>query len=526
MPAGRKPRDYMQPPTPPERPDYMRPPEHLAGANGSAGTNGRASGVNGTPANGHTPAGTSAVRRIGRAAYVAAAPLAENGRSAATSMGAMASSAAAAVTSGAASAAPVARKGVYYGYYLVVIAFIAQFVSVGSQNYAIGPFLTPMTEDLGWTRSEFQLARTVGQFIMAFAGLYIGSFVDRRGGKLLMQIGIVILSASLFATSWVREEWQWLLINGLVVTIGAVMVGNLVVNVTLSKWFVEKRGRMVGFSSMGVSFAGVALTPAATWLVDEVGWEMAWRVLAVAAITIILPISFLMRRAPEDYGLHPDGKSAAEVAAGGGRAAAADFATSMTRQQAMRTPSFYLVVFAYGFGVLSIGVMLSQTIPYMTDAGYSRIFGAAMISLTSVPSMLTKPLWGWASDKVDPRKLSAIGFMLNAIAMTAIVFSVKAQATPLVYASYFLLGCGWGGLIPLQEVVWASFFGRRYLGAVRSAGLPFSLIIGASAPYLTALYFDYIGNYDGIFLGVAGCAVLATFLVMLAKNPRRTRATA
>ena len=44
---------------------------------------------------------------------------------------------------------------IYYGYWLIVAAFMAQFVAAGVQNYIIGPFMIPMTESLGWTRTEF-----------------------------------------------------------------------------------------------------------------------------------------------------------------------------------------------------------------------------------------------------------------------------------------------------------------------------------------------------------------------------------
>lgn len=416
-------------------------------------------------------------------------------------------------------------QGVYWGWWLVGVAFVAQFVTAGSQNYITGAFTKPMTADLQWTRSEFVLARTYGQFIMAFTGFFIGTYVDRHGGRRPMTVGIFVLAAALFLCSYVHELWQWWVLNGLVLTAGASLIGNLVVNVTLSKWFVERRGRVSSTAAMGVSFAGVLLTPMAALLVDEVGWRMAWRVLAFGAFALIFPLSFLMRRAPEDYGLHPDGKTAAEVAAGGGRLAAADYATSLTRQQAVRSPAFYLIVFGFGFGTLSIGVMLLQTIPYMTDAGYSVKFASLMITLTSIPSLLSKPVWGWLSDRVDA-KAAVIGFMTNAVALVLIVFTVRAHSTGGVYVGYFLLGLGWGGLIPMQEVVWASFFGRRHLGAVRSAGLPFALLIGASSPFLTSFYFDRIGNYDGAFFTIAGLAVVATVLLLLAKKPEARRGLA
>ncbi len=414
-------------------------------------------------------------------------------------------------------------SNIYYGYWLVAASFVAQFVSVGGQNYVIGAFFTPMTEELGWSRTEFTLSRTIGQFLFAFVGLYIGTYVDRHGGKALMRAGVVVLALAMVGCSFVQELWQWWLLNGILLTTGSAMVGNLVVNVTLSRWFVEQRGRMIGLAAMGVSFAGVALTPASTMLVDEAGWRDAWRILAVGSMLIVIPVSFLMRRAPEDHGLHPDGMSEEEASGSGARAAAAaaDMDSSLTRGEAMRTPAFYLIVFGFGFGAVSIGMMLVQTIPFMTDAGYSRNVAAFMITVTSIPALLSKPVWGWLIDKAGAQKLSAVGFALNGIAMVMIVLAVRAGATPLVYVSFFILGLGWGGLIPLQEVVWASFFGRRHLGAVRSAGLPFTLLLGAASPLLSSIYFDSVGNYDGAFLAVASLAALAVLLVLRAEAPTR-----
>lgn len=410
--------------------------------------------------------------------------------------------------------------GVYYGTWLVAAAFVAQFVSVGSQNYVIGVFFKPMTEDLGWSRAEYTLARTIGQFVMAFTGFFVGGYVDRVGGRRLMQVGIAILSVALFLISYVQTLWQWLLLNGIVLTVGAALIGNLVVNVTLSKWFVEKRGRMVGFAAMGVSFAGIGLTPFAALMVDAWGWRMAWRVLAVGALLLVAPISLLMRRAPEDHGLFPDGKTAEQIAATRGGAAARDFANSLTRREAMRTAAFYTVVLAFGLFGVSISVMLLQTIPFLTDAGFSRATASFMITITSIPALFTKPIWGYLIDKVDPKRLASTGAILNGLAMVLIVLAVRAESDPLVYFAFFLLGCGWGGLIPLQEVVWASYFGRRYLGSVRSAALPLSLAITAAAPVLSSVYYDRTGNYDGAFIAIAVLSFVAAALMFVVRRPR------
>ena len=412
-------------------------------------------------------------------------------------------------------------RGVYFGWWLVGAAFTAQLISVGAQNYVFGTFQTPMTDELGWSSSEYVFARTLGMALFALAGLFIGAEVDRNGGRRLMRVGAVILGVAMFGQSFVEELWQWWLLNGVILTSGAAMTGNLVVNVTLAKWFVEGRGRAAGLAAMGVSFAGILITPIAVLLIDEVGWRDAWRWLALGAVLVLLPVSFLMRRAPEDHGLYPDGKSPEEVAAGGGARAAADYATSMTRAQALRTRSFYLIVIAFGLGGLSIGMILINAIPFMEDAGYSRTTAALMITVVSVPAMLTKPIWGYFIDRVDPKQMAILGFVVSGLALVLLVFTVRANADLLVFASFFLLGIGWGGFIPLQEVIWAGFFGRRYLGAVRSAGMPFALLLSAVAPFLTAFYFDNVGNYDGAFLAVAASALVAIVLISFAHKPVR-----
>jgi MFS transporter, OFA family, oxalate/formate antiporter len=408
---------------------------------------------------------------------------------------------------------------IYYGYWLVVAGFVTQFLSVGAMNYSIGAFMLPMTTDLTWTRAEFILPRSLGQFVMAFTGFYIGSYVDRLGARAFVLAGLFILTAALWGLSMIQAWWQWVILNGILLTVGAALIGSLVVNVTLSKWFVANRGQAIGWSSMGVSFAGIGLTPVITRFIDAYGWRAGWQAMAVATLVLALPAALMMRRAPEDYGLHPDGRSDAQMSTEAGARAQADYDTSVTRRQALRMPLFYMLVGAFSMFQVLIPVVLFQTIPFMTDAGYSRSTAALMITIASVPALVTKPMWGWLIDRVNPKPLAAFSVALSGLALIMIVLSVQARSLSLEYLSFFILGIGWGGVIPMQEVIWASYFGRRYLGAVRSAALPFALILGAGGPLAVGHYHDVVGNYDGAFI-IVGCMSLLAGALILAL-PRR-----
>lgn len=415
----------------------------------------------------------------------------------------------------------VARKGpVFYGYWIIAAAFVTQFVAVGLQNYIIGPFLIPMTETFDWSRAEFTSARSIGQMVAAFTGFLIGAGVDKYGGRPFILLGGVILSIAVFTLGSVQTLTQWILVNGIILTIGSAMIGNFVVNVTLSKWFVVRRGRAVALAAMGISLSGVLLPVLTTWLVDMYGWRQAWHVLGIGAAVLVLPAALVIRRSPEDYAMNPDGHSADEMASELGDKARLDYASSMTRRQAMRTGRFYALVVAFGLFQISITVMLLQTVPFMTDAGYSKFVAASMISMSSIPSFLSKPFWGFFIDRYSAKPLAAIGAGITGFSLIIIVLAVQAQNNFLVYAAFLMMGVGWGGLIPLQEVIWATFFGRRYLGSVRATAMPFTFALTALGPVMAAAYYDRFGNYDNAFLMMAFCNLGAAAMLMWMSDQR------
>ncbi len=410
--------------------------------------------------------------------------------------------------------------GLYYGYVLIAAAFTAQFVSIGILSYVAGAFMEPMSAELGWSRGEYTIARSLGQLVMGIAGFFIGVQVDRIGGRPLMLVGTAILSLALVAHYAIDALWHWIVLNGIVTTMGCALVGNLVVNVTLAKWFVERRGQAVAWAAMGVSLGGIILTPAVTVAIDNFGWRLAWVGLGIGTFVLMLPISLLMRRAPEDHGLHPDGKTAAQMASNEGDKARLDYERSMTRAQAVRTGSFYALVAAFGFFSINIVVVLLHLVPMMTDAGFDRSQAALGMVMASIPAMLSKPIWGYYIDRIAVKPLAAVSASMTGVSLAFIVIAIDAHSLLGTYAAFFVLGIAWGGMIPLQEVIWGSFFGRRFLGSVRSAALPFALLLGAIAPYLVSVYRDASGEYSTALLVVAALNVMSGFMIYLVRPPK------
>lgn len=419
-----------------------------------------------------------------------------------------------------------ASPRIYYGYWIAGAALVAWFVSVATTATISGVFVKPMTEDLDWTRAEFFFADTIGQFLLALTGVFLGVYVDRFGGRVIMLIGATIVGFALLLMAEVSELWEWMLVRGVLFFFGSALAGNLVVTVTLSKWFVEKRGRVMALSAMGVPL-GISLgSLGLTFVVDEFGWRTGWRVAAVLAWALLYPAAMMMRRQPEDYGLHPDGRSTAEVESGAATVAAADLANSFTRRQALHTRSLYLIIFTFGFGSLALFTLLSQTIPFLTDEGFDRSTAALMLSAYGVMSAVSKPPWGYLMDTRTPRFVVAAGFVMMAASVFILMIGASTDSLPIVMVGYLLFGTGGGGIVPFQEVIWGTYFGRRHLGAVRGVAMPPALAITATGPLAVALYFDITGNYYGALGTVAVLALVGAIVILFATQPQLPTASA
>ncbi|MDP2328040.1 MAG: hypothetical protein Q8M79_08120, partial [Dehalococcoidia bacterium] len=83
-----------------------------------------------------------------------------------------------------------------------------------------------------------------------------------------------------------------------------------------------------------------------------------------------------------------------------------------------------------------------------------------------------------------------------------------------------------GGVVTVQEVVWAEFFGRLTLGAVRSLAQPFTIISSAGGPVFAGLAYDFGGSYRFAFLVFIATYVVAAGLILLTPYPKRPESEA
>jgi OFA family oxalate/formate antiporter-like MFS transporter len=415
------------------------------------------------------------------------------------------------------------RRRLFYGWWIVVGAVIAQFASMGASGQIGGVFLRPMTEDLEWSAAQYTLGGAAAFVFGGLAGFVIGPLVDRHGPRPLMLVGMVCYSGALFGMSRQQELWQFIVLSMLAGGAGVSLIGPLVVNVTLSKWFVRHRGWAIALGSMGISLSGLIAPVTMTQVVDSTGWRDAYVVLSVAIIVLVLPVALLMRRSPEDYGMLPDGQHTENVDDEELLARAVvveqDAANSYTRAEALRTRSLWALTLGFGLNLTAMSAILVHGIPFMTDTGFTRTEASVALAVNGLGNLLSKFVWGWGLERFEARLLSTGAFALSATGVSLMLVATATDALPVLFLGFFAWGFGFGGTLPLGEFLWARYFGRRYLGAVRSVGVPFTIIFGSAGPILVGLYFDSTSTYEGAFLVLALIYVAGGATIFSSRQP-------
>ena len=424
----------------------------------------------------------------------------------------------------AASGERLKSTGIFYGWYIVGVGFLANVASSFALASTLSIFLKPLTSELGISRGVFSLLRSGEGIIAACLAPFIGSLVDRYGGRWLMVIGAAVAGIGFLFLGTIENFLQFASIRLTLVTLGDSMMGYMVVNVVVAQWFVRFRGRAFAVTSMGVGFAKVCMPILAAWLLLALGWRQTWMVFGLLTMALLmLPALLLIRRDPESLGMHPDGaqKPPGEIAATSLRqksqyqGSAGDPNTLWTRGEAVRTSAFWLLVITFGISSVGVTGLNLHVYPYVTDIGHSAVIAATVMSVIASMQLASPLVWGMLAERIDPRIAAMLRFVVQGVGLA---LAISTESLICLYAGFFLYGIGLGGNMVLPDLLWANYFGRRSLGKVRGLGLLISQILAASGPPFFGFLFDITGGY-GLSFAIFGAALATSAVMSLMLRP-------
>ncbi len=415
-------------------------------------------------------------------------------------------------------APPRSGRRLYYGWVIVGTMFIVSLAQTAQYNPAMSIFLKPITEEFGWSRTTFSSAIAIGGLVGAMLAIIVGPILDRRGPRTLTFVAFLLMGMVTMALSSVSEVWQ---LYAIIVTNRALITGllSIVAGVAVSKWFVRRRGRAMSFAVTGLRFGQAIVPPYTTFFVLRTGWQSAAIALgAFIWILTLIPVILLLRRQPEDMGLRPDGDLPRN---GDGEAGSDQLAAfmdagevSFTLAQALRTPAFYLILFATSGLAFNIGGLNFNLFPFLTDQGISEAAAAGILTAWSLISAVGSLGAGFIAERLHVRFVMAIAFIVATGGVVALIITDDLP-TALVFS--FVHGLSFGALPMLMQLVWADYYGRRHQGAIRGFVTPFQVIVQAGGPIAGTLVFDLMDTYIPAFALFGVIYVASAIAILLAK---------
>src|SRR5437899_479109 len=166
----------------------------------------------------------------------------------------------------------------------------------------------PILDEFGWERGVTAGAFSFGFLVSAALSPFVGRLMDRRGPRVVIELGVGVMALGLLLAPLVRQPWQ------LYLTLGVLVGGGNCLRYTgqslyLPNWFVRRRGLASSLAFSGVGVGAIVLLPWVQGIIARAGWRAACWALGLLVLGALAPLNLLLRRRPQELGLEPDGDS-------------------------------------------------------------------------------------------------------------------------------------------------------------------------------------------------------------------------
>lgn len=408
----------------------------------------------------------------------------------------------------------------FYGWVIVAVMAATGAVSMGMGSLNFGLFIKPMGDELGIGRAAFGWAQTARQGASSTTSPLIGWLLDRYGSRVMLPVAALATGGALIGLAYVTSAWHLVVLFVVMGLVGMSGPGALVTTVPVLKWFVRNRGKAVAYVGLGIPVGALLFIPLTQVLINEIGWRGAWVVLAIIGIVVIVPLAAIfVRRQPEDVGLVPDGDipDVGKDSDGSGVKPVVD-EVSWTVKEAIRTTTLWRLVIVFSMVQLATGTVALHRIAAFMDRGMDPTLISFATAFDAVAAGGSTFLFGMLVKWIPARFLGGFGFSMLA---GASVLTIYATNLPIMFVSMWIFGMGIGGMMFLNNFIWADYFGRGSVGGIRGLANPINLVIGGIGAPAAGYVRDWTGSYDPAWWVGVGLMSGATLLIVLTRSPQK-----
>jgi len=416
---------------------------------------------------------------------------------------------------------PLSKKPrVFYGYWILVVAFLCLFIFSGCSVGAFSLFVKPLQSDFGWGRGE-----VMGAFSILFLGTgvaapLVGVLVDRYGVRGVISVGAFVAGLGFASLNLMHNLWHFYCAYA-VIGIGMAALGQVPASAVVSNWFIKRRGTAIGIMSMGIGVGILVLAPlVGGYLIPNLGWRISYVALALFTWILVPLALFVVRTKPADMGLYPDGMEGPEDVAEAEAKVSSSVSRGLSLKIALGTSAFWLLAVTFFIsGFSSLGVNQNQ-VPHLQDIGFPLAMAASALTCLGFGSAVGKFAFGWLCDQIKAKYACAISLVLLAVG-TIIFMSVRtASPSAIIWLYAIILGLGAGGWLPTMSMLVNINFGLTSYGAIFGMISLVQGVGGAIGPLFAGYMYDTMNTYQWAFIIFLVSYAVAIPAVLAVRRPK------
>jgi MFS family permease len=409
----------------------------------------------------------------------------------------------------------------YYGWFVISLCFLTTLTSAGVRS-SPSVLIHPLEAEFGWSRTLIASAVSMNLLLFGIAAPLSGFLIDRFGPRKVMIGSLSLLIVGVSGTMMMTQFWQFFLVWGVIVGLGAGGVGSVLTATVGNRWFVAKRGLVLGILGSASSTGQIIFLPLFMAMITYAGWRLGSMALIIVAL-ILLPLIFLfMRDDPSEVGLEPYGSGDPKATAIGGAASLRGMSAknaTITAKEVVTHPTFWLLAASFFVcGGTANGLIGTHLIPHEIEIGIPQIAAASLLGIMGGLNMVGTIFSGWMIDKVQPQRWLALVYALRGVSLLFLPF--VHDFTGLVFFA-IVYGLDWFATVPPSMAITADTFGRQNVGKVYGWIFMSHQIGAAIMASAAGAIRTWMGDYQFAFLSGGVIAMIAAGLALQIKlKPR------
>ncbi|PKB63909.1 MAG: hypothetical protein BZY80_04915 [SAR202 cluster bacterium Io17-Chloro-G2] len=411
----------------------------------------------------------------------------------------------------------VSRRGgrVFYGWWIVAVASLQGMFGNGSISNGFPIFFEPIRRDLGIGYASMSLVFSLARAEGGMGGPLIGWTADKFGTRPLVLFGGLTAGIGMILLSRADSYWQLVLIFVGVVSVGKTAGLGQILMATVNQWFVRRKA--LAMSTLMTSFAGggAIVVPLLGLGISSLGWRDTLLLTGIFIFLLTIPVSLVLRSKPEDIGLLPDGDPAALEGGGPTRPERRSGTVEFTVRQAIRTPTFWFMLFGVVARVSATNAIIIHIFPMLEDEGLTARAASIYVSGMFFLAIPLRFIMGVAGDRIPARLLLFTGMNTGALGLLALLIMDGTWTVVVFILALAIVE----GVSSVNWIMLGDYFGRGRFASLMGLISVFHNVGLFISPIFSGWVKDQRGDYDLVMLTFIPLYVFSAVLFGLARKP-------